>query len=187
MVNANTSVTRLDTTIGTEPMRMPYPNHNNSPALNSANMPSEMSCVERVRQALTTCGTNAAVVSVPAIMPSRLPASIVSSRGKLAYFIRAMKTRSVILIWLAATTLLSVTGARAESFPLPPAGESMVGEIKALETRAADTLSDIARAHHVGYDQIVQANPAVEPWLPGDGTRVIVPTQHILPDTPRTG
>src|SRR3989344_960726 len=187
MVNANTSVTRLDTTIGTEPMRMPYPNHNNSPALNSANMPSEMSCVERVRQALTTCGTNAAVVSVPAIMPSRLPASMVSSKGKLAYFIRAMKTRSLFLGWLAAAALLGAAGVRAESLPLPPADESMIGEIHVLVTRPADTLSDIARAHHVGYDQIVQANPAVDPWLPGDGTRVIVPTQHILPDTPRTG
>ncbi|MEK7815450.1 MAG: L,D-transpeptidase family protein [Pseudomonadota bacterium] len=98
-----------------------------------------------------------------------------------------MKTRSVILIWLAAAALLGVTGARAESFPLPPAGESVIGEIHVIETHQADTLSDIARAHHVGYDQIVQANPAVDPWLPGEGTRVVVPTQHVLPDTPRTG
>lgn len=98
-----------------------------------------------------------------------------------------MKTRSLFLGWLTAAALLSAAGARAESLPLPPAGESVIGEIHVLETRQADTLSDIARAHHVGYDQIVQANPAVDPWLPGEGTRVIVPTQHVLPDTPRTG
>ena len=98
-----------------------------------------------------------------------------------------MKTRSLFLGWLAAAALLGAAGVRAESLPLPPADESMIGEIHVLVTRPADTLSDIARAHHVGYDQIVQANPAVDPWLPGDGTRVIVPTQHILPDTPRTG
>jgi L,D-transpeptidase ErfK/SrfK len=89
---------------------------------------------------------------------------------------------------IAAVLLLAPAGrAGAESFPLPPAGESVIGEIRVLETRPADTFSDIARAHHVGYDQIVQANPAVDPWLPGDGARVVVPTQHMLPDAPRVG
>ncbi len=89
----------------------------------------------------------------------------------------------VLCIALAA----GATYARAETLPLPPSPESVVGEIQAQEAAAADTLSDIARAHHVGYDQIVQANPAVDPWLPGDGTRVVVPTQHVLPDAPRAG
>ena len=57
--------------MGSEPMRNPYTSHNTSPVLNSANIHSEMSRVERVRQALTTCGTNAAVVSMPATRPSR--------------------------------------------------------------------------------------------------------------------
>ena len=98
-----------------------------------------------------------------------------------------MKIRSLFLGWLTAAALLGAAGARAESFPLPPAGESVIGEIHVLETVTADTLSDIARAHHVGYDQIRLANPAVDPWLPGEGTRVIVPTQHVLPDAPRAG
>src|SRR3989338_4217827 len=159
--------------------------HSTRPLLNSANMPSEMSWVERVRQVFTTCGTKARVVSVPAIRPSVLAVSIVSPGGKLAYFISLMKTRLCILSWL---TFVALPGAaRAEAFPLPPAGGSIVGEIRVLEAHATDTLSDIARAHHVGYDQIVQANPTVDPWLPGEGTRVVVPTQHVLPDTPRAG
>ncbi len=105
----------------------------------------------------------------------------------MAYFISRMNRRRKIWRWLLCAALAGASNARAGSFPLPPPGESIVGEIQAQETSAADTLSDIARAHHVGYDQIVQANPAIDPWLPGEGARVVVPTQHVLPDAPREG
>jgi L,D-transpeptidase ErfK/SrfK len=50
-----------------------------------------------------------------------------------------------------------------------------------------DTLTDIARRFNVGYEEILRANPGVDPWLPGEGREIIVPTQFILPDAPRTG
>ena len=34
-----------------------------------------------------------------------------------------------------------------------------------------DTLTDIARRFNVGYEEIVRANPGVDPWLPGEGKR----------------
>ncbi len=98
-----------------------------------------------------------------------------------------MRTRPKISIWLVCLALTGAGHTRAETFPLPPSGEAVVGEIQAQEATTADTLSDIARAHHVGYDQIVQANPSVDPWLPGEGARVVVPTQHVLPDAAREG
>lgn len=85
------------------------------------------------------------------------------------------------------TAGLMVAGVSAQTFPLPAAGESVIGRIKVVSARYEDTLSDIARANHVGYEEIVRANPRVDPWLPGKGTRVIVPMKHILPDTPRQG
>ncbi len=106
---------------------------------------------------------------------------------KLAYFTSMRNARRDISSWLMCAVLALAVDARAETYPLPAPGESVVGEIRVQETNAADTLSDIARAYHVGYDQIVQANPSVDPWLPGEGTRVVVPTQHMLPDAPREG
>jgi L,D-transpeptidase ErfK/SrfK len=50
-----------------------------------------------------------------------------------------------------------------------------------------DTLTDIARRFNVGYEEILRANPKVDPWLPGEGREIIVPSQFILPDAPRTG
>jgi L,D-transpeptidase ErfK/SrfK len=50
-----------------------------------------------------------------------------------------------------------------------------------------DTLTDIARRFNVGYEEILRANPKVDPWLPGEGREIVVPSQFILPDAPRTG
>lgn len=50
-----------------------------------------------------------------------------------------------------------------------------------------DTLLDIARLNHLGYQELKRANPAVDPWLPGEGARVTIPSEWILPDAPREG
>ncbi len=91
-------------------------------------------------------------------------------------------------IILAATMLLGASGpAWAAEFPLPPAGSNMVGQIQVVLARHQDTLLDIARHYDVGYNEIRAANPGVDPWLPGAGTRVVIPTQYILPSVPWKG
>jgi L,D-transpeptidase ErfK/SrfK len=72
------------------------------------------------------------------------------------------------------------------TFDLQPR-QDVVGELSVLSARYEDTLSDIARRYDLGYDEIVQSNPNVDPWLPGQGTRVLLPTQFVLPDAPRDG
>jgi L,D-transpeptidase ErfK/SrfK len=34
---------------------------------------------------------------------------------------------------------------------------------------------------------VVNANPGVDPWLPGAGRRIVLPTQFVLPDAPHEG
>jgi L,D-transpeptidase ErfK/SrfK len=75
----------------------------------------------------------------------------------------------------------------ANHFVLESAAQSVVGEPQVVLARAENTLSDIARAYGLGYDELVQANPDVDPWLPGDGTPVLLPTQFVLPNVPREG
>jgi L,D-transpeptidase ErfK/SrfK len=72
----------------------------------------------------------------------------------------------------------------AASYPLPPAGNQLVGEVHYVETQADETLLDIARRFDIGYNEITSANPHVDPWLPEVGTRVLVPTRFVLPQTP---
>ena len=44
-----------------------------------------------------------------------------------------------------------------------------------------DTLVDIARKYNLGFNEIIRANPNVDRWLPGEGTIIKIPAQHIIP------
>lgn len=78
-------------------------------------------------------------------------------------------------------------GARAETVPLPPADVDLIGQVRVVQASYEDTLLDIARRGGLGYNEIKMANRGVDPWMPGEGTRVTLPTQHILPMAPREG
>jgi L,D-transpeptidase ErfK/SrfK len=73
-----------------------------------------------------------------------------------------------------------------ERFELAP-GQDIVGVVQVTKVGPDDTLSDIARRFNVGYQEIVRANPKVDPWLPGVDREVVVPTQFVLPQAPHTG
>ncbi len=83
--------------------------------------------------------------------------------------------------------VLAWTPLRAATFELPPADEAVIGESRKTTTRYEDTLIDLARRYSLGYNEIRGANPDVDPWLPGEGTEVVLPMRFILPDAPREG
>lgn len=87
---------------------------------------------------------------------------------------------------LLTLSCLWATMVQAEVFILP-AGEQAVGAVGQVSAAYEDTLTDIGRRHGVGYEEIRRANPDVDPWLPGEGTAVMLPTRFVLPDTPRRG
>ena len=87
---------------------------------------------------------------------------------------------------IALISLMAVAPAAAIELPVPAEGD-VVGEVSTVVTRTRDTLLDIARAHGLGYNEIAAANPAVDPWVPGEGTRIVVPTQFVLPPGSREG
>ena len=70
-------------------------------------------------------------------------------------------------------------------FTLDPAQDDVVGVIQKTIATSEDTLPDIARRFNLGYEEIVRANPGVDPWLPGEGREIILPTRFILPNAPR--
>ena len=72
-------------------------------------------------------------------------------------------------------------------FVLESPQQSVVGSPQIVYTTAENTLSDLAREYGLGYDEIVAANPDVDPWLPGDRRPVLLPTQYVIPDVPREG
>jgi L,D-transpeptidase ErfK/SrfK len=72
-------------------------------------------------------------------------------------------------------------------FTLDSPDQSVIGEPQIVYTMEENTFSDLAREYGLGFDEIVAANPDIDPWLPGDETAVLLPTQYVLPDVPRRG
>lgn len=72
-------------------------------------------------------------------------------------------------------------------FLIEIAGQSIIGEPQVVFASDTDTLSDLARAYGLGYDEIIAANPGVDPWLPGEGSPILLPTQYVLPAVERRG
>jgi L,D-transpeptidase ErfK/SrfK len=70
---------------------------------------------------------------------------------------------------------------------LPPDDTDLIGSIQTVVAEHEDTLLDIARRYGLGYEDIVRANPGVDPWIPGEGTEVLLATRFILPPGPREG
>lgn len=72
-------------------------------------------------------------------------------------------------------------------FVFDPQHDEVIGTLQMTHAKGEDTLPDIARRFNLGYEEIVRANPGVDPWLPGEGTRIVLPTQFVLPNAPREG
>jgi L,D-transpeptidase ErfK/SrfK len=89
------------------------------------------------------------------------------------------------IAWMAAGACLAQ--AQAATYVLPSGQDTVIGEVQQAVARHEDTLLDIGRRYGVGYEEIVAANPLVDPWLPGEGKQVLIPSRYILPDGPREG
>ncbi|HEY1095849.1 MAG TPA: L,D-transpeptidase family protein [Alphaproteobacteria bacterium] len=65
--------------------------------------------------------------------------------------------------------------------------KAYIGEARTIITKYEDTLPAIAEREQVGYAELLAANPTVDPLMPGAGTKVILPSQKLLPNTVHQG
>ena len=72
-------------------------------------------------------------------------------------------------------------------FEIDAAHDDVVGQVQVTIATKDDTLPDIARRFNLGYEEIVRANPNVDPWIPKEGTEIVLPTQFVLPSSVRSG
>lgn len=62
-----------------------------------------------------------------------------------------------------------------------PAEVSVIGTMQTYTIRDGDTLMDVARWFDLGFNEIVDANPGVDEWVPTVGSTIVIPTQWVLP------
>lgn len=92
--------------------------------------------------------------------------------------------------------LLSVIGmvaagsAAAETFALAPDGDNVVGALNVATVPANARVVDVAMTYDQGFQEVKIANPGIDMIvrnLNDAFAEVVVPSQYILPDTPREG
>jgi L,D-transpeptidase ErfK/SrfK len=68
-----------------------------------------------------------------------------------------------------------------------PAGDGVLGVVRTHRVAPGESLIEIARAYDLGYREIAAANPDLDPFVPGTGATVTVPTAWILPSAAEPG
>ncbi len=64
---------------------------------------------------------------------------------------------------------------------------TVVGALETYTVKNDESLIEIARKFRLGYNEIVEANPGLDPFIPGNGRDVRIPSARILPDIPPYG
>lgn len=64
---------------------------------------------------------------------------------------------------------------------------SIIGATREYRVKDNESLIEIARRFKLGYNEIVEANPGLDPFVPKKGTPVLIPTLWILPDARHEG
>lgn len=77
----------------------------------------------------------------------------------------------------------------AQETRLPPRGglPPLIGHAQRYRIVPRDTLLDVARNAGIGFNEVKDANPGVDEWIPPSGSEVVVPTRWILPATRQRG
>lgn len=94
-----------------------------------------------------------------------------------------MRMRLIILAFVLLTALPAWAGGVS---PLAP-GQDVLGILRHYEAGSEETLLEVAVKYGVGYNEMADANPAINPWVPYEGERVVIPTRWVLPDASRVG
>jgi L,D-transpeptidase ErfK/SrfK len=92
-----------------------------------------------------------------------------------------VKKNALFFLLFISTNVFALT------FNLPSDGDAVVGKTQWTQTRPGDNFSKLGRRYDVGYFELVEANPGIDPDHPKPGTIIVVPTKFIIPNVPRTG
>ncbi len=68
-----------------------------------------------------------------------------------------------------------------------PNANTVIGLLSAHVVKKKDTLLDVAREYDLGFNEMEALYPEIDPWIPPEGTNLIIPSQWVLPATKKFG
>ena len=71
--------------------------------------------------------------------------------------------------------------------PLDSKADTVIGLLGEYTIKEKDTLLDVARDHDLGFNEMENLYSNIDPWVPKVGTKLIIPSQWILPQTQHFG
>lgn len=87
-----------------------------------------------------------------------------------------------LLLKIITVVLLIFSTAFSETF-VHPEKNTIIGKTITYKVKDNESLIEIARKFKLGYNEIVEANPDLDPFIPGNGVEIIIPSAWILPET----
>lgn len=89
------------------------------------------------------------------------------------------------LLWLLTLLLSGMTVTQpARAFEVK-FHQGLGGSVSRVTVGEGDSLIELARSYDIGYNEIVAANPGLDPFIPNEGTEIIIPSAWLLPDVPK--
>lgn len=87
---------------------------------------------------------------------------------------------SILLLFMGSCAV-------ARTYVLPSAHTTVVGEVTWTQALPGDTFNKVGRRFDIGYVELLEANPGVNPKQLAPGTIIVIPSRFILPPGPRRG
>jgi L,D-transpeptidase ErfK/SrfK len=87
----------------------------------------------------------------------------------------------VILVLITSFLLITPTVSLAGVYSYGE-GRTVIGYVQTYIVKDRESLIEVARKFGLGYNEIVDANPDLDPFIPGTGASVVIPSSWILPD-----
>lgn len=86
------------------------------------------------------------------------------------------------IIYLSCNTVYGWYPIQPDENFVPLSSESsLIGKHRIYHTQPGDTLIELAVQGGLGYLALSKANPDIDPWLPQDGARILLPYAFLLP------
>lgn len=92
-----------------------------------------------------------------------------------------------LMVIVSLLGLMIASTAFAVVYNLPANGDNVVGSNQVAVLSTGDTLSTFAHRNGVGYYEVLDANPGIDPMRLSRGTKLLVRNQFVLPDAPKQG